>query len=400
MRKAVFAIVTFFLLFPTLTLTANDTTITIGNGTDATSFFPIARYYNYSTWEGIYLNTEINKSGEISQIKFYETETGDASNITNIAVYLKHTTQTSLTTDYYSLTGYEQVFSGTLNNDTSSGWKTIEFDSLFNYNGNDNLSVLIIHDYQAYTSSYPTWRFTNTTDNMCRYAYSDYSVPSYLTASSGRPDIQLVIEEPLVIDAGIAGAICPGESFNLGTDLNVTGGTPPYTYNWIPTTGLNNPTSSNPNASPEITMQYLLTVSDAAGKQAQAYNTVYVAGETTNYYMNKNAEYKVLGGKFYDSGGNSASYSYNEFHTVTLSPCNPACEKVQLSFTSFDIESSTNCTYDYMKIYDGTSTSSSLIGTYCGSNSPGVVNATNPEGALTVVFYSDVSVTEPVGKPI
>jgi PKD repeat protein len=33
------------------------------------------------------------------------------------------------------------------------------------------------------------------------------------------------------------------------------------------------------------------------------------------------------------------------------------------------------------------------MGTYCGTNSPGTVTATNTQGALTFVFHSDVSVT-------
>ncbi|MEZ5149018.1 MAG: CUB domain-containing protein [Bacteroidales bacterium] len=62
---------------------------------------------------------------------------------------------------------------------------------------------------------------------------------------------------------------------------------------------------------------------------------------------------------------------------------------------SFSVEYQNNCNYDYLEIYDGNSASASLIGQYCGTNSPGTVEATNEEGALTFVFHSDGSVTEP-----
>ncbi len=67
--------------------------------------------------------------------------------------------------------------------------------------------------------------------------------------------------------------------------------------------------------------------------------------------------------------------------------------KIECQFTSFSIEEEPDCDYDWLKIYNGPNASSPLIGTYCGNNSPGTVTATNTQGALTFVFYSDGSVT-------
>ena len=56
----------------------------------------------------------------------------------------------------------------------------------------------------------------------------------------------------------------------------------------------------------------------------------------------------------------------------------------------FDIESHADCAYDYLNIYDGENTSATLIGQYCGTNSPGIVTAENNiSGALTFQFHSD-----------
>jgi hypothetical protein len=51
-------------------LVAQTTTITIGNGTSNTNNSPINRYYNYSRWEAIYLQSEIVQAGNINKIKF------------------------------------------------------------------------------------------------------------------------------------------------------------------------------------------------------------------------------------------------------------------------------------------------------------------------------------------
>jgi hypothetical protein len=66
---------------------------------------------------------------------------------------------------------------------------------------------------------------------------------------------------------------------------------------------------------------------------------------------------------------------------------------VQVIFTLFDLEASSGCIYDWLKIYDGTSTSDSLLGTWCGTDSPDTVVAYRSSGALTFRFYADSYVT-------
>jgi HYR domain/PA domain len=53
------------------------------------------------------------------------------------------------------------------------------------------------------------------------------------------------------------------QSVNLSS--TVTGGTPGYTYNWAPATGLSNPNIANPVASPIVTTTYTVTVTDSKG---------------------------------------------------------------------------------------------------------------------------------------
>jgi PKD repeat protein len=63
---------------------------------------------------------------------------------------------------------------------------------------------------------------------------------------------------------------------------------------------------------------------------------------------------------------------------------------IRFAFSSFDTESG----YDYLKIYNGTSISAPLIGTYHGTAGPGTVTASNASGALTFNFTSDGSITK------
>ncbi|MDI6793099.1 MAG: right-handed parallel beta-helix repeat-containing protein [bacterium] len=67
--------------------------------------------------------------------------------------------------------------------------------------------------------------------------------------------------------AGLDQTIAFGNSVVIGGSPTASGGTPPYTYSWSPTIGLNDPTLANPTASPSDTTIYTVTVTDANGCQ-------------------------------------------------------------------------------------------------------------------------------------
>lgn len=110
-------------------------------------------------------------------------------------------------------------------------------------------------------------------------------------------------------------------------------------------------------------------------------------GNSTNSIT---ASFKTLpnycaGDHFYDSGGANNTYTNNEYYTTTIYP-SEGMDLVTAIFNTFELDSGS----DYLSIYDGDEiTNSNLIGSFTGVNSPGIISATNPSGALTFRFYSN-----------
>ncbi|CAF3326961.1 unnamed protein product [Rotaria sp. Silwood2] len=85
-------------------------------------------------------------------------------------------------------------------------------------------------------------------------------------------------------------------------------------------------------------------------------------------------------GDFRDSGGKLGGYTNREDWTYTIQPA--GATSVTLNFSSFETET----TNDILRVYNGASTSSPLIGTYSGTTSPGTIISTG--GAITFRFTS------------
>jgi hypothetical protein len=116
------------------------------------------------------------------------------------------------------------------------------------------------------------------------------------------------------------------------------------------------------------------TTSPAGGRQIR-----------NNYLMN-NTPVTTCSGTFYDSQGTS-DYLISESYTKTFTPAT-AGNMLRFVFNTFSTES---CC-DYLRIYNGPTTASPLIGQYQGTTSPGTVTAANATGELTFQWYSDGSV--------
>ncbi|WP_082586951.1 S8 family serine peptidase [Nonlabens sp. MIC269] len=115
------------------------------------------------------------------------------------------------------------------------------------------------------------------------------------------------------------------------------------------------------------------------------------------------------GASLADSGGTGAEYGDNENQVYTICPNTPG-EKVVINFSEFNIENNGSGCYDGLTIYDGDSTSGTIIAPPNGGNawcwdrndSPAngsgdllhtSIAATTTSGCITLVFTSDGSVT-------
>lgn len=105
------------------------------------------------------------------------------------------------------------------------------------------------------------------------------------------------------------------------------------------------------------------------------------------YNMANLGTISTCAGTFYDSGGPNAAYGNNQNFTVTF--CSSSGQALFFNFTQFALENN----FDFLRIYNGPSVASPMIGNYSGTNSPGLVVSSNPSNCLTFVFTSDGSVT-------
>uniref|UniRef100_A0A671XF34 Cubilin n=1 Tax=Sparus aurata TaxID=8175 RepID=A0A671XF34_SPAAU len=68
----------------------------------------------------------------------------------------------------------------------------------------------------------------------------------------------------------------------------------------------------------------------------------------------------------------------------------PVNKAVNLTFNSFELESSSTCRYDYVKVFDGDNANFPLVGTFCGNSIPSYFVSTG--NLLTIQFVTDSSV--------
>jgi len=121
------------------------------------------------------------------------------------------------------------------------------------------------------------------------------------------------------------------------------------------------------------------TVSAPAGRRK-------IVAIPPTYLMNNNTTVNTCYGVFYDSGGAGSNYSDNQSYTKTF--CSDNGESIRFDFTSFNVQN----TWDYLKIYDGSNTSSNLIGTYTLSVPTIVISSGT---CLTFKFVSDCCTNNP-----
>ena len=204
-------------------------------------------------------------------------------------------------------------------------------------------------------------------------------------ADGQRVDLQIHLEPNLNLDADFTASTT---DVSLGQAISFTDNSEGMVTSWnwtfegaTPSTSTEqNPTGIVYNTPGDYSVT--LEITGPTGNTDQEIKQNYI--HVTESILMQNGEVTTCSGLFYDSEGANANYGDNLDYTMTFYP-ETEDASISVIFTEFNTEAN----YDYLYIYNGTSTSATLIGQYSGTTSPGTVTATNAEGALTFRFTSD-----------
>ena len=152
---------------------------TVGTGTSGYYYTPM-HYGKYALTETIYPASELGaKSGKITSIAYQVYSSNVTQETTDFKIYMKHTAAGSFSSSTsYDLDDLTLVYSGTpILGGAKGSWNTFTLDTPFDYNGTDNLIVVIAKKATA-AGTYPQlyYYYTNTPNSsLYRYDNSDES---------------------------------------------------------------------------------------------------------------------------------------------------------------------------------------------------------------------------------
>jgi hypothetical protein len=200
----------------------------------------------------------------------------------------------------------------------------------------------------------------------------------------------LSVNSEIIVDAGNPQTICQGECVNLGGSPTVSGGTPGYTYQWVPAGSLDNPTLPNPMACPNATTTYCLTVTDAGGCTASDCVTITINPIPTTY--------NVTGGGAYCSGGNGVAVglSGSEPGVIYELQCNGVSTGAALAGTGAALNFGNQtmaCCYTIVATNASTLCSDSMSGDACVTIDAIQVNVSATPDTICPGDCSNVTVT-------
>ena len=190
------------------------------------------------------------------------------------------------------------------------------------------------------------------------------------------------VATPIADFSASSTTVTTGSSINF-TDLSTN---TPTSWNWIfqggtpSTSTVKNPVITYATAG---TYSVTLTASNASGSNTKS-RTAYIVVNASGVIINmKTGTETACNGTLYDDGGASANYGHSKTYTLVIQPT--GATSISMNFSQWGLEAN----YDFLKIYNGATTSSPLIGNY-SATSPRTVTANS--GKMSLRFTSDAAV--------
>ena len=164
--------------------------IQIGSGLGTSNLLPTDNYYKYSLTQQIYTKDEIGGSTTLESISFLNASQYERNR--NLDIYLMHTSKEAFAdgSDWIDCSGAQKVFSGEVLFFIDE-WTTIVFDTPFEYNGTDNLVVVVDDNTGDYTSGTPFYVFDAPGHAMyVRSDYTNYDIASISEYTGTNQDVK------------------------------------------------------------------------------------------------------------------------------------------------------------------------------------------------------------------
>jgi M6 family metalloprotease-like protein len=148
-------------------------TVDVGDGTGTSYYIPLNMYWKNSLSQTIYYTGEIENTGTVFKLSYYNNFTSDLQN-KPVKIWLGETALTDLSSGWIPSTALELVFDGTLNFPSGENEIDILLQNPYQYEG-QNLVVMVNRPMDSqYHSSNDKFYVTTTTDNnRTRYLQSD-----------------------------------------------------------------------------------------------------------------------------------------------------------------------------------------------------------------------------------
>ena len=162
-----------------------------GVGLDATTTsatLPMSSNFNYGVYEQIYTAAEIGRAGRIGTLSFFNTGTTKSR---RFEMYMLHTTKSefSSTTDWVAVTAADKVFDGEIEF-VAGQWNSITLDKAFEYDGTQNL-LLVVHNYTgSFLSGMSCKTFAGTNQALYKQQDSGDLNPFNMTETGSRLSVK------------------------------------------------------------------------------------------------------------------------------------------------------------------------------------------------------------------